>query len=66
MTKKYKFKTPFPGPGLGIRIIRNITPERIKFFKKQDSIFINELKNSNLYDKIWQAYAALLPVKTVE
>ncbi len=65
LTKNINLKHPFPGPGLGIRIIGNITPERIKILQEADSIFINELKNSNLYDKIWQAYAALLPVKTV-
>ena len=59
------YKHPFPGPGLGIRIIGNITPEKIKILQEADHIFINELKKNNLYDKIWQAYAALLPVKTV-
>ena len=59
------YKHPFPGPGLGIRIIGSITPERIKILKEADHIYINELIKNNLYDKIWQAYAALLPVKTV-
>ncbi len=65
LEKNINLKHPFPGPGLGIRIIGNITPERVKILQEADFIFINELKNSNLYDKIWQAYAALLPVKTV-
>ena len=56
---------PFPGPGLGIRIIGNITREKIKILQEAGYIFINELKKSNLYNKIWQAYAALLPFKTV-
>ena len=59
------YKHPFPGPGLGIRIIGNITAERIKILQEADYIFINELIKKDLYDKIWQAYAALLPVKTV-
>ena len=59
------FKHPFPGPGLGIRIIGNITPEKIKILQQADYIYINELINNNLYDKIWQAYAAILPIKTV-
>ena len=59
------FKHPFPGPGLAIRIIGNITAERIKILQEADYIFINELINKKLYSKIWQAYAALLPIKTV-
>ena len=59
------FKHPFPGPGLGIRILGNITPERVKILKEADYIYINELIKNGLYNKIWQAYAALLPVKTV-
>ena len=60
-----KNKHPFPGPGLAIRIIGKITPEKIKTLQNADYIFINELYNHNLYHKIWQAYAALLPMKTV-
>ena len=56
---------PFPGPGLAIRIPGKITKEKIDILKEADFIFINELKKSNLYNKIWQAYAALLPLKTV-
>ena len=59
-------KHPFPGPGLAIRIIiGKITNEKIKILQEADHIFINELKKHNLYDKIWQAYAGLLPMKTV-
>ena len=60
-----KNKHPFPGPGLAIRIVGKITPEKIKILQSADYIFINELYNHNLYHKIWQAYAALLPMKTV-
>ena len=56
---------PFPGPGLAIRIIGNISKEKIKILQEADYIFINELIKKGLYNKIWQAYAALLPVKTV-
>ena len=56
---------PFPGPGLAIRIIGKITPEKIRILQEADHIYITELIKNNLYDKIWQAYAALLPVKTV-
>ena len=58
-------KHPFPGPGLAIRIIGNITPQKIKILQEADDIYIKELINKKLYDKIWQAYTALLPMKTV-
>ena len=56
---------PFPGPGLGIRIIGKITKERLSALKESDNIFIGILKESGHYDKIWQAFCVLLPVKTV-
>ena len=58
-------KHPFPGPGLSIRIIGSITQEKIKMLQEADFIYINELIKFGLYKKIWQAYAALLPIKTV-
>ncbi len=63
--KDFISRHPFPGPGLGIRILGEITRTRIKILKEADSIFINLLKEANLYDKIWQAFCVLLPVKTV-
>ena len=65
LEEKINFKHPFPGPGLGIRIVGDITPERLRILKEADFIYINELINKGLYSKIWQAYAALLPIKTV-
>tara|TARA_B110000971_G_scaffold219606_1_gene261113 strand:- start:1 stop:1563 length:1563 start_codon:yes stop_codon:yes gene_type:complete len=65
LVKTISNQHPFPGPGLAIRIVGNITPKKVKILQKADSIFIQELIKNNLYDKIWQAYAALLPVKTV-
>ena len=56
---------PFPGPGLSIRILGEITKEKIKRLQDADAIFIEELKKNNLYTKIWQALAVLLPIKTV-
>ncbi len=56
---------PFPGPGLAIRIIGQITPQKIKILQEADHIFINELIKHRLYNRIWQAYAGLLPMKTV-
>ncbi len=56
---------PFPGPGLAIRILGEITPEKVQILQEVDYIFINELKKHNLYDEIWQAGAILLPVHSV-
>jgi GMP synthase (glutamine-hydrolysing) len=56
---------PFPGPGLGIRILGEITQEKVAILQEADAIFINELKQASLYDKVWQAAAILLPVKSV-
>lgn len=56
---------PFPGPGLAIRILGEITDERLRILREADFIFIEELKRSNFYDKVGQAFAALLPVKSV-
>ena len=56
---------PFPGPGLGIRILGDITAEKVRILQEVDAIFINGLKEWGLYDKIWQAGAMLLPVNSV-
>ena len=56
---------PFPGPGLGIRILGDITAEKVRILQEVDAIFINGLKESGLYDKVWQAGAMLLPVNSV-
>ena len=56
---------PFPGPGLGIRILGDITFEKVSLLQEVDSIFINSLKEEGLYDTIWQAGAILLPVQSV-
>ena len=65
LVKNINFKHPFPGPGLGIRIVGNVTLAKVKILQEADNIYINELIRSGLYHKIWQAYAALLPIKTV-
>jgi GMP synthase (glutamine-hydrolysing) len=56
---------PFPGPGLGIRILGDITPEKVSLLQQADAIFINALKAEGWYDKVWQAGVILLPVKSV-
>ena len=65
LSKNILYRHPFPGPGLAIRIPGEVTKEKVKILQEVDFVFINELKKSNYYNKIWQAYAALLPVKTV-
>lgn len=56
---------PFPGPGLAIRILSDITEEKVKLLQQADAIFISALKEHDLYNKVWQAAAILLPVKSV-
>ena len=56
---------PFPGPGLAIRIPGEITPEKVSVLQKADAIYLEEIRRAGLYDSIWQAFAVLLPVKTV-
>ncbi|MBD1164327.1 glutamine-hydrolyzing GMP synthase [Pelagibacterales bacterium SAG-MED13] len=65
LNKEIISRHPFPGPGLAIRMPGIITKEKINILKEADYYFIKALKEEGLYDKIWQAYAALLPVKTV-
>jgi GMP synthase (glutamine-hydrolysing) len=56
---------PFPGPGLAIRIPGEITPEKLDILRKADAIYLDEIRKAGLYDAIWQAFAVLLPVRTV-
>ncbi|NIQ03710.1 MAG: glutamine-hydrolyzing GMP synthase [Nitrospinaceae bacterium] len=58
-------RQPFPGPGLAIRIIEEVTPERITMVQEADKIILDEIKAAGLYKEIWQSFAVLLPVKTV-
>ncbi|MBP9867540.1 MAG: glutamine-hydrolyzing GMP synthase [Alphaproteobacteria bacterium] len=65
MPEDFIRRHPFPGPGLAIRLPGDITPEKLEILRKADKIYIEEIKNAGLYDTIWQAFAVLLPVKTV-
>ena len=56
---------PFPGPGLGIRILGDITAEKVQLLQEADAIYINSLKKFGLYDDVWQAGTILLPVQSV-
>jgi len=56
---------PFPGPGLAVRILGEVTPERLSVLREADAIFLEEIRAADLYDEIWQAFAVLLPVRAV-
>jgi len=56
---------PFPGPGLAIRVLGDITSERLEILRKADDIYLEEIRNAGLYNEIWQAFAVLLPVQSV-
>ena len=65
MDKDILGRHPFPGPGLAIRILGDITPEKVRILQEVDAVFIDNLKSWNLYDSVWQAGAMLLPVNSV-
>lgn len=59
------YRHPFPGPGLGVRILGPVTKEDLEILREADAIYIQALKEQGLYDQIWQAFCVLIPVKTV-
>ena len=65
ISNKILGRHPFPGPGLGIRILGEVNEERVRILQEVDFIFIQALKDNNLYDDVWQAGSILLPVKSV-
>jgi GMP synthase (glutamine-hydrolysing) len=58
-------RQPFPGPGLAVRILGEVTPDRVALLQEADAIVIEEMRLADLYDKVWQSFAVLLPVSTV-
>ena len=58
-------RQPFPGPGLAVRVLGEVTPERLALLRECDDIVVNEIKNAGLYTKVWQSFAVLLPVMSV-
>ena len=65
MDQRLLGRHPFPGPGLGIRIIGEVTAEKVRVLQEADAIFINGLRDAGLYDSVWQAGVMLLPVQSV-
>ena len=65
LSEAFVGRHPFPGPGLAIRIPGDITREKLDILRKADSVYLDEIRKAGLYDDIWQAFAVLLPVRTV-
>src|SRR5690606_15407598 len=65
LDKIFLDRHPFPGPGLGIRILGAVTEEKVKILQEADAIYIRHLRESGMYDQVWQAGAILLPVQSV-
>ncbi|KAF0185704.1 MAG: GMP synthase (glutamine-hydrolysing) [Caulobacteraceae bacterium] len=65
LPERFVGRHPFPGPGLAIRLPGGITPEKLDILRDADAIYLDEIRKAGLYDQIWQAFAVLLPVKTV-
>jgi GMP synthase (glutamine-hydrolysing) len=65
LPEKFADRHPFPGPGLAIRCPGEITREKLDILRKADAIYLEEIRRAGLYDDIWQAFAVLLPVRTV-
>lgn len=65
LPKSVVWRQPFPGPGLAVRIIGEITPERLRILREADAILIEEMKREDLYYKVWQSFAVFLPVRSV-
>ena len=59
------FRQPFPGPGLGVRILGEITEERLSILRQADEIVVSEMKAADWYYKVWQSFAILLPIRSV-
>ena len=65
LPREIVMRQPFPGPGLAVRILGEVTPERCEILRNADTIVVEEMKSNNLYYKIWQSFAVLLPVRSV-
>jgi GMP synthase (glutamine-hydrolysing) len=65
LPREMVMRQPFPGPGLSVRILGEVTPERLEVLRSADVVLLDEIRRADLYEKVWQSFAVLLPVKTV-
>jgi GMP synthase (glutamine-hydrolysing) len=65
LPKEIVYRQPFPGPGLGVRILGEVTPERLSILREADTIVQSEMEAADWYYKVWQSFAVLLPIQTV-
>ncbi len=65
LRREMVMRQPFPGPGLAVRILGEVTPERLEILRSADAILMEEIRSEELYEKVWQSFAVLLPIKTV-
>ena len=65
LSREVLWRHPFPGPGLGVRVVGDITKQRLDILREADAILMDEMRSGGYYDKVWQAFAVFLPVKTV-
>jgi GMP synthase (glutamine-hydrolysing) len=65
LPRELVMRQPFPGPGLAVRILGEITPERLAILRSADVVLLEEIRKADLYEKVWQSFAVLLPVRTV-
>jgi GMP synthase (glutamine-hydrolysing) len=65
LPKEVVYRQPFPGPGLAVRILGEVTPERLRILRDADTIVVSEMKASDWYYRVWQSFAVLLPVRSV-
>ena len=64
LPKEIVYRQPFPGPGLAVRILGEVTPEQLRILREADTIVVEEMKASGWYYKVWQCFAVLLPVRS--
>jgi GMP synthase (glutamine-hydrolysing) len=65
LPKELVMRQPYPGPGLAVRILGEVTPERLEILRSADAILLEEIRKADLYEKVWQSFAVLLPIRTV-
>ena len=65
LPRELVMRQPYPGPGLAVRILGEVTPESLEILRSADAILLEEIRKADLYEKVWQSFAVLLPIRTV-